>query len=370
VHAFALFLIDPDGRVVTWNPGAERLFGWTAGEIVGRSSEALWVPEDLAVRADQAERETAATEGQALDERWHLRRDGTRVWVSGVATVIRDAGGRVIRFAKVGRDATDQRRVLEALADSEKALREREGDTRAALEDVSERNVDLDRQVAAERAEVRRLADALAESVLSEQRRIAAVLHDDLQQLLVGANMRVQALRESIDMGSPAQTREDADAVLRILTEAFQTTRTLTARLVPPDLLTAPIADAFRWLADDFAETHGLLVTLDAEAETGGVTVEGHVRVLLFQAARELLFNVVKHAGTLEATVAVRARTDALTIVVEDRGAGLPPAGGVDGYGLADVRARLGLVGGTLDVGAHPDGGVRVVMSIGGEGRP
>jgi PAS domain S-box-containing protein len=364
VRLFALFGVGLDGRVETWNPGAEELFGWSAAEIVGQPVSVLWTPEDRAAGADVEVLAVAATEGAAPDGRWHLRRDGSRVWVRGDITAARGPDGRLVGYVWAGHDATAHRQAIDALQASEGALRERECHAREALAAVSDRNAALNREVAVERAEAHRLADALAEAVLVEQRRIATILHDDLQQLLVGANMRIQALRSALDGAVPPEAKADADAVLRILSEAFETTRTLTSRLVPPDLLRAPISDAFRWLADDFDETHGLQVALDVDVTDGGVTVEGHVRALLFQSARELLFNVVKHAGIMEATVTARAEPDALVVVVEDCGVGLPEDGGKAGYGLADVRTRLALVGGTLDLRARPGGGTRAVVRV------
>ena len=225
----------------------------------------------------------------------------------------------------------------------------------------------LQRALDAERDEVRRLKGelpkALAEAVAGEQRRIAAVLHDDLQQLLVGATMQVHVLRAG---GVTERGTVAAERVARVLDQAVATTRSLTARLVPPDVLTAPLPRALGWLARNVSETYGLEVALDVGDVDGGPghgALEGHVRLLVFEAVRELLFNVVKHAGVAGASVSARSTGRVLTVVVDDRGAGVSE-GAEPGYGLAAVRRHLGAVGGALRVGRLPGGGTRAVVRV------
>ncbi|HEX8387131.1 MAG TPA: PAS domain S-box protein [Rubricoccaceae bacterium] len=361
-EAFALFMIDVDGVVRTWNPGAGALFGWTADAIVGQPCAVLWTPEDQATRADVNEREATRAVGEVPDERWHLRRDGTRVWVHGATTAVYDDDGQVIAFAKVGRDASMRQRTFEALV-------EREGDLQMAHEEAASQSAELRDALEAERVEVRRLANELAEASVREQRRLASVLHDDLQQLLVGATMRVHALRKTTGDDRAAA---GLDAVARVLDAALTTTRTLTSQLVPPDVLTAPLPGALRWLAESFEDTHGLRVELDfggllddGDGEVRGwVPLDGPVRLAVFRVVRELLFNVVKHAGTNEATVTVRSTDGAVTVVVDDDGVGVPADGGGAGYGRTDAENRLGAVGGTLSVRPRPGGGTRAVVRV------
>src|SRR3954468_19978427 len=83
---YAVFVVALDGRVLTWNPGAERVLGYSESEIVGKSSFVLFTPEDQAAGIPQAELDVAIADGRANDDRWHLRKDGSRLWVSGVMT--------------------------------------------------------------------------------------------------------------------------------------------------------------------------------------------------------------------------------------------------------------------------------------------
>jgi len=123
VPDYAIFLVDQEGRVVSWNTGAARLLGWTEQDILGQSSFVVFVPEDLAAGAHLRELEQAAAEGRAENERWHQRKDGTRFWGSGVMMGIRDDAGALIGFGKIMRDRTAQRLLEEELRAS---LREKE----------------------------------------------------------------------------------------------------------------------------------------------------------------------------------------------------------------------------------------------------
>ncbi len=115
VHDYALFQIDPRGKILSWNTGAERLLGWKEVEAVGRTSALVFTPEDIAKGAPYDELETARKSGRAEDERWHLRKDGTRFFASGVLTQVCDDRGRLVGFAKVMRDVTSRREQEEQL---------------------------------------------------------------------------------------------------------------------------------------------------------------------------------------------------------------------------------------------------------------
>src|SRR4051812_33622223 len=118
VEEYAIFLQDREGKVASWNKGAERVFGYTAEEIVGRNAAILWVPEDQAKGEDVQERATAERSGKAQDERWHLRKNGNRFYGSGILKSIESDGG-LIGFVKIVRDLTQQKEMENRLRASE-----------------------------------------------------------------------------------------------------------------------------------------------------------------------------------------------------------------------------------------------------------
>ena len=110
VQDYAIFSMDVAGRITTWNTGAVRVFGWAEDEIVGRSADVLFTPEDRAAGEPARELAAARDRGRSEDERWHLRADGSRFFASGVVTPIRDPDGRLLGFSKVCRDVTERKR--------------------------------------------------------------------------------------------------------------------------------------------------------------------------------------------------------------------------------------------------------------------
>jgi PAS domain S-box-containing protein len=106
VGDYAVFAADTSGRILSWNPGVLRLLGYEEGEWVGRHASIIFTPEEIERGEHVLEMETAAREGRAEDNRWHVRRDGARFWANGMLMPLRDAGGRLRGFAKILRDNT------------------------------------------------------------------------------------------------------------------------------------------------------------------------------------------------------------------------------------------------------------------------
>ena len=119
----AIFMMDSHGVILTWNPGVERVLGYSEDDWVGQHATIIFTPEDRASSQDEREREAAAENGCAQDIRWHVRRDGSCIWTDGVVTPLYDDVGTMIGFGKVMRDATDRKRAQTALRDAEERLR-------------------------------------------------------------------------------------------------------------------------------------------------------------------------------------------------------------------------------------------------------
>ena len=113
IRDFAIFMVDTDGIIVNWNVGAQQILGYTEAEIVGKDGSKIFTVEDRAKDIPAKELATAATLGRADDERWHVRRDGSRFWASGIVTPVRDQAGKLIGFSKVMRDMTERNKLTE-----------------------------------------------------------------------------------------------------------------------------------------------------------------------------------------------------------------------------------------------------------------
>ncbi len=123
VKDYAILMLDPDGHVVSWNAGAERINGYQAGEIIGQHFSRFYSLDDIHRGKPEHELRVAATEGRCEDEGWRVRKDGTRFWANGIITAIRDETGTLRGFAKVTRDITERKRAEEEFHKSEEKYR-------------------------------------------------------------------------------------------------------------------------------------------------------------------------------------------------------------------------------------------------------
>src|SRR3954452_12443027 len=119
VTDYAIYMLDPEGYIATWNPGARRFKGYEEAEIIGRHFSEFFTPEDKAARLPWRSLEAAAREGRFESEGWRVRKDGTRFWAHVFIDPVRDANGNLLGYAKIARDITDRKDAERALFESE-----------------------------------------------------------------------------------------------------------------------------------------------------------------------------------------------------------------------------------------------------------
>jgi PAS domain S-box-containing protein len=112
-EGYAVFSISPEGKLLNWNRGVERVLGFSADEFVGKDYAIVFTPDDAEAGEPQIELEQATQHGRCLETRYHIRRDGSHVWIDGTLVAMLDAGGRVRRFAKIMRDDTPRKALEE-----------------------------------------------------------------------------------------------------------------------------------------------------------------------------------------------------------------------------------------------------------------
>ncbi len=344
VDEYAIFTTDEEGRVVSWNPGAVRLFGYKPDEILGEPSSLVFTPEDRSEGIPQAEMGQARDSGQASNERWHVRKDGARFWGSGTLSALYDDEHNLRGFAKVLRDNTQRR-------EAEQQLRRM--------------NETLEQQVEERTRQVRKLASDLTMAQQKERRRLSQILHDSLQQRLYGIQMKMTFVTKHAKSGDTEALIDYAQQAYDWLDEAINTTRQLSVDLSPPVLGADGLTDAIDWLKSHMAELHGLEVVV--EADHPFYVEDRDMLVLLFHMVRELLFNVVKHGDTDRATVGLDEEDDGIVIRVHDEGRGFErdptlDDGASDGFGLSSIRERLELFGGRFDIDTSPGEGTTAVI--------
>jgi len=321
---YAIFTITPDNIIDSWNAGAEKVFGWKEAEIVGKSAEILFTSKDRAAGVPEKEINTAAETGRAEDERWHIRKDGSRFFASGVMQPLMD--GKVAGFVKIARDQTEKIKA-------EKALRDRET---------------LQKLVGAQE---------------DERKRIARDLHDHLGQQLTAVRLKLEAAKE---ICGEEEICDRIDEIKHLVRSIDSDVGFLAWELRPAAL-------------DDF----GLIVALDTYTKewsrhTGipaeffnsgldGTRLAPEIETNLYRISQEALNNVWKHGKAKSANLILEKRGSLINLIVEDDGTGFDvedQANRSEGLGLIGMRERAALVGGKIQIESTLEKGTTVFVRI------
>lgn len=338
------------GVVLSWNRGAESLFGYTAQEMIGQPIHRL-------IPADRCHEETQILErlhaGDRIDhyETVRQRKDGRLVEVSLTVSPLKDRAGRIIGASKIARDISQrkqaERQLKQLAADSEQLVIERTHELRCSQD------------------RLRALASELTLTEQRERRRLATELHDYLAQLVVASRINLShVILQTRDKDlSISLTRID-----HMLDQALTYTRSLVAELSPHILYQFGLPKSLVWLGDQMKQ-HGLEVAV--QTGPGSLALPDDQAVLLFQSVRELLFNIVKHAQTDKASITITIDADnELWICVEDQGNGFEVAtlsGSGEAhskFGLLTIRERMQLLGGECELSSCPGVGTLAILRL------
>jgi len=341
----------PDGTLTFVNEAYCRYFGREREDLVGRSFLPFIAEEDREVVQEAIASLSPESPVATIEERV-LRPGGSVGWQQWTDRGVFDERGSATEFQAVGRDVTDRKQAELKLEEANATLERR----------VRERTAVAERRA----TQLRALAVELTHAEQRERRRLAQFLHDQLQQLLVGARFSLGMLRRQLQDTDVLRAVQQVD---ELLAQSIEASRTLTVELSPPLLYEAGLAHALDWLGRQMREKHGLRV--DVAADPDADPADEDVRLFVFQAVRELLFNVVKHAGVGSAQVRVARRDgERVQVVVSDEGVGFDPVptrtGGEPSgaFGLFSIRERMELLGGWLEMDSAPGKGTRATLSV------
>ncbi|MET9479610.1 PAS domain S-box protein [Streptomyces sp. NPDC006638] len=316
---YGIFMLDPQGYVISWNAGAERINGYSAAEIVGTHFSVFYPTEDKASGKPRWELETAVAEGRLEDEGWRIRKDGSRFWANVVITALWDDKGRLAGFGKVTRDMSERRAAQNALS------------------------------------ERRRLFDHLVQAQETERRRIAWDVHDDSIQAMVAVGMRLQLLTERVPEAYVPEL-ERLDLSVR---GAISRLRNLTFRLHPPGIDRSGLVEALSNHLTEVAGSWKMTPSFEhrLDRDPGPETA-----VTIFRIAQEALLNVYKHAHARTISVRVESSGGGILTRVADDGNGEPMAGdaGRDHFGIIEMRERAETAGGWWSMRSEPGVGTTV----------
>lgn len=313
----AVLVRDLEGKILLWNYGAERLYGWTKDEALGQNSSGL-LRTEFPISFD-ATREELVRTGRWEGELVHYRKDGERRVVSSRWAIQREGGSPAI--LEINTDITERKFYEESL---------------------------------------RQLSTHLMRVQDEERRRIARDLHDSTGQKLVALKMQLTQLANS----QKTPRKDGFEDQMRLLDEAVQEIRTLSQLLHPPLLEEAGLASATRWLAESFGERAG--IKIDLKLDDALERLPESVEIALFRVLQESLNNIHRHSGADRVSIEMSNGTKAVILRIIDNGKGLPAdvmSGGPGrraafGVGILGMRERLSQLGGTLSINSTKKGTV------------
>ncbi len=350
---YAIFMLDPGGYIIYWSAGAERVFGWTAEEALGLSGEIVFTPEDRAVRREEKEMAIALKNGVADDRRWHLRKDGSRIWADGVMRRLDDEQGHPRAFAKIVRDATAERLAADALEKSRQELEFR----------VLERTAELTSANQALEKEIRQRSELEQEILLiseREKRRIGQDLHDSLCQELAATAFLLESNAQRLAKTNRTQAKAFSEAAQRV-NDNVGLARDLARGMHPVELTSGGLADALRELA--YSASNPKISCHFVSRKTVRVADEG-VALSLYRIAQEALTNALKHGQPTTITITLECARKNLTLRIHDDGDGFRLDDSTGGLGIHIMKYRAQSAGGTLEIKSKKREGATITCTV------
>jgi len=337
IRDYAIFVLDPDGNVLTWSPGAQEMKGYAKDEIIGKHFSKFYRSEAVQSGWPQRELALATKEGRFADEGWRVRKDGSIFWASVVITALWSEDGTLCGFAKVTQDLTERRATEERVQDLNRELRER-----VLQLDESRRVVEL------RTLELQKLSARLLHIQDEERRRIARELHDDLGQQLSALKMTLP----KIDANKQA---------LEIVDTASSSVRSLSYLLHPPLLDETGLRSALDWYVEGLAKRSGIKISLTITPAIFP-RLSRDIETAIFRIVQEALSNVYRHSGSDSARVEIARQPEWVMVRVRDHGKGLSFEVGSSagpsnlGVGISGMRERVRQFGGDLTVNRSEPG--------------
>jgi PAS domain S-box-containing protein len=334
VQDYAILMLDCEGRVMTWNLGAERIKGYRASEIIGQHFSKFYSREARESGWPQRELEIAAATGRFADEGWRVRSDGSTFWASVVITALRGGDNELRGFSKVTRDLTERRILEERTQDLNRELRTK-------MAQLSESRTQLELR----HLELQRMSGLLVRVQDEERRRLARELHDDLGQILV-------ALKLNLDISSEFELRRES---IQLAETALTKVRNVSYLLHPPLLDESGLLPALHLYIEGFRKRSNMRITFDYKPLIFP-RFSNEIEISVFRVIQEAITNIHRHSGSEDARVEIQQQPDRIQLRVRDFGVGISTAGEsqspttLHGVGINGMRERIKQMGGRLSV--------------------
>lgn len=360
---YAIFSLDLKGRITTWNTGAEKIFGYTAKEAIGQLGAIIFTPEDRELSIPEEEMRTAQMKGRAEDNRYHVRKDGSRFFASGVMNVLSD-DGTIRGYVKITRDLTEQLRLQ---TEREEIQNQLETGMAQIEERIKERTGELETEVAEHRAAEIQIKDLLRRIVGTqelERQRISRDLHDQLGQPLTALRLTLASLKEHA-LGN-AELAAQVEQIQSLTKQIDRDVDFLAWELRPAALDELGLPTTLENFVHEWAKHFNIRT----EFHTSGLTathLKAETEINLYRIAQEALNNIAKHAAADQVSVILEKRARDVVLVVEDNGRGFDPNEKnnlSEGLGLISMRERASLVGGALEIESEAGKGTTIFARL------
>ncbi len=349
---------DLNGVITSWNKGAERVFGYTAEETIGKSIR-LIIPRDRQFEEDDIL--ARLRRGESIDhfETVRVRKDGSPLDVSLTISPIRDSAGRIVGASKVARDISERKRAEERLRALKNTLEEQ---VRARTAELEVRNA----EVTSQSEELRELSARLMQVQDDERRRIARELHDSAGQILTGLGLNLATVAKYAPEDAPTVSGaiEHSQELVAELTEEI---RTMSYLLHPPLLEETGLADAILWYVQGLKERSALAVEVEIAADLPRLSPAAEL--VIFRIVQESLTNIHRHSGSRTARIRIALENASVVVEIQDEGHGIPAARLADiqtrgsGVGIRGMRERVRQLKGEMTIQSGP-GGTTVRVSF------
>jgi PAS domain S-box-containing protein len=357
-----------DGVITSWNPGAERLFGYVAKEAIGRHISLIVPPDRLEEEASILAR---LRQGLKIDhfDTVRLRKDGSTLEISLSISPVRDATGKIIGASKIARDVTERKRIERELYESEQRFRMLADalDTQVQFrtQELQRRNAEILQQS----DQLRDLSGRLMFIQDEERRRIARDLHDSAGQNLAALAMTLTRI-EKETLLNPSQLSEGLNDARKIMEDLTQEIRTTSYLLHPPMLDEIGLSSALRWYIDGLVERSGLSIELSIPDNLERFSPE--IELAIFRLVQECLTNIHRHSGSKTAVIRIAHDPGKIRVEVQDHGKGISEerlaeiqSKGI-GVGIRGMRERVRLSNGKLTLASNPLGTkITVIFPVG-----
>jgi PAS domain S-box-containing protein len=341
--------VNSEGRIVRANPEARELLAGPKGFLAGEIFIRLIDPVDWAAYNQILQKIRPGT-SEVFDLRMYGKHGGL-------------FHARI--QARYGRDEGDGSRLWYFAVSDISKEKEAEAVLRRSNDELNRLVRDRSQKLRQRTEQLSRFSSQLTLAEQRERRRLGKIIHDHLQQLLVGTKIQLEILAEKIGN----DRKQDFEKVHKLLLDSIATSRSLSAQLTPHILYERGLGPGLEWLAQTMADTYRLDIEVRVDPN---VSVESEdLKVLLFESVRELLFNVVKHARTSSARIHMSMTDDdLLQITVSDEGTGFHQKETLknlfqgDRFGLFSIRERLELLGGSMTIDSSPANGTNIHLRV------